>query len=273
MTRWSMTGRIKWAVLGATLVISLGACSQNNDIIQVERSAEELYTIAYEEATSGNIGQASPLFDEVERQHPYSKWASQAQLMSAWALYQSNSYDAAVLALNRFISLNPAHPDIDYAYYLIAMSYYDQIVDVERDAGKTVDAKEAFEALINRFPDSKYTRDAQLKHDLTLSHLAGKEMAIGRFYLKDGHYDAALRRFANVVQNYERSNQTPEALYRMVESFLALGLDSEATRTGAVMVHNYENSVWTNRMNDLIGDPTLSHETGFFDQILQRFSG
>ena len=254
-------------------MLSLGACSQNDEIIQVERSPEELYTIAYKEATNGNINQASPLFDEVERQHPYSKWATQAQLMSAWALYQSNSYDAAILALNRFIQLNPAHPDLDYAYYLIAMSYYDQIVDVERDAGKTVEAKEAFEALISRFPDSKYARDAQLKRDLTLSHLAGKEMAIGRFYLKDGHYDAALRRFANVVQNYEQSNQTPEALYRMVESFLALGLDNEAMRIGAVMVYNYETSVWTRRMHALIGNPTINHDDGFFNQILQRFSG
>ncbi len=260
------------ALAASLLVLSIGGCSRNNEIVQVERTAEELYSIAYEESVNGNINQASALFDEVERQHPYSKWASQAQLMSAWALYQSNSYDAAILALNRFISLNPAHPNIDYAFYLTAMSYYEQIVDVERDAGKTVEAKEAFEALINRFPDSKYTRDAQLKRDLTLSHLAGKEMAIGRFYLKDGHYDAALRRFANVVQHYEQSNQTPEALYRMVESFLALGLDTEATRVAAVMVHNYKTSIWTRRMNDLINDPTINHDIGFFDQILQRFS-
>ena len=264
-----------WKTLGVGLVMMLAAACANNDetLVQVERSAEDLYTIAYNEATTGDITKASPLFDEVERQHPYSKWATKAQLMSAWSLYESNSYDAAVNALERFVELNPAHEDIDYAYYLKAMSYYEQIVDVERDAGKTVLAMDAFEALLNRFPQSEYARDATLKLDLTRSHLSGKQMAVGRFYLSQGHYDAALRRFAVVIRDYDTSNQTPEALYRMVEAYLALGLDIEAERSGAVLQYNYPKSIWTTRMVQLIGDPETNHDPSLYERIIDGVLG
>ena len=263
----------KWVLLGVLTAV-LNACSTpENQLEQVERSAEELYMIAYDEATQGQIDKASPLFDEVERQHPYSKWATQAQLMSAWALYESNNYDAAIGALDRFIELNPAHESIDYAYYLKAMSYYEQIVDVERDAGMTVLALAAFESLLNRFPDSQYGRDARLKLDLTKSHLAGKEMAVGRFYLEQGQYHAALRRFSTVIRDYDTSNQTPEALYRMVESYLALGLSNEAERSGAVLNYNYPDSVWTERMIRLIGDPEVNHDPTLFERLVDGAVG
>ncbi len=255
------------------IVLSLGllsACASQDPLVQIERSPEDLYNIALNEATNGDVGQASELFDEVERQHPYSKWATQAQLMSAWSLYQSNDYEAAIGALQRFIDLNPAHEDVDYAFYLRAMSYYEQIVDVERDAGKTSKAKEAFEALISRFPQSTYSRDGQLKLDLTESHLAGKEMAVGRFYLKRQHYDAAIRRFNAVVVNYDTTNQVPEALYRMVEGYLALGILDEANRTGAVLKYNYPNSIWTERMLRLIDNPEVRYEPAMFERFLDR---
>jgi len=249
----------------------VASCSSGDDIpVQIERSAEDLYNEAMNEATNGTIEKASPLFDEVERQHPYSKWATRAQLMSAWALYESNQYPTAISALDRFIELNPAHEDIDYAYYLKAQSYYEQIVDVERDAGMTLLAREAFTALLNRFPESKYTRDARLKLDLTNSHLAGKEMAVGRFYLKRQHYDAAIRRFATVVKEYNTSNQVPEALYRMVEGYLALGLDEEAERSGAVLQYNYSDSIWTERMYLLIELPEKNHDPSLFDRLLEK---
>lgn len=252
-------------------LILLAACSSDdNALLQEEGSAEDLYNIALAEVSDGDISKASPLFDEVERQHPYSRLATQSQLMSAWSLYQSNNYPAAINALDRFVELNPAHRDVDYAYYLKAQSYYEQIVDVERDAGMTLLAKEAFEALLTRFPESKYARDARLKLDLTKSHLAGKEMAVGRFYLQRGHYDAALRRFATVVKKYDRSNQTPEALYRMVEGYLALGLDGEAERSAAVLKFNYPDSVWTTRMLTLIDDPVANPDPGLFDQLLEK---
>lgn len=259
--------------LGIMMMVAVACSSTDDPLVQVERSAEDLYTIAYTEATTGDITKASPLFDEVERQHPYSKWATKAQLMSAWSLYEANSYDAAINALDRFVELNPAHEDIDYAYYLKAMSYYEQIVDVERDAGKTVLAMEAFEALLNRFPNSEYARDATLKLDLTRSHLAGKQMAVGRFYLSQGHYDAALRRFAVVIRDFDTSNQTPEALYRMVEAYLALGLDNEAERSGAVLQYNYPQSIWTTRMVRLIGSPETNHDPSLYELTIDGVLG
>ena len=255
--------------LGCLLILA-GCASDPSDLEQVERPAEELYNEALDTAVNGDPNKAAPLFDEVERQHPYSIWATRSQLMAAWALYQSNDYGAAIAALNRFIEFNPAHPDVDYAYYLRGQSYYEQIVDVERDASMTVEAKLAFEALINRFPNSEYARDAQLKIDLTLSHLAGKEMAVGRFYLKAGHYDAALRRFAKVIDNYETSNQVPEALYRMVEGYLALGLDIEAERSAAVLQYNFPTSLWTERMAYLIENPSENYNPSLLGSIYGR---
>lgn len=257
--------------LTCAAAMALAGCSSDEDaLFQVEGSAEELYNKALAKVAGGEIEKAPPLFDEVERQHPYSSLATRSQLMSAWALYQSNNYGAAINALDRFVELNPAHPDVDYALYIKAQSYYEQIVDVERDAGMTLLAKEAFEALLNRFPDSKYGRDAKLKIDLTNSHLAGKEMAVGRFYLNRGHYDAAIRRFATVVRDYDQSNQTPEALYRLVEGYLALGLDAEAERSASVLNFNFPDSVWTQRMLALVDDPSANHDPSLFDNLLEK---
>ena len=256
-------------LIGAIALTVVG-CAYKQENVQIEMTAEDLYNIALNTATSGDIQNAPAQFDEVERQHPYSKWATRAQLMSAWSLYQGNNYDAAVVSLNRFIELNPSHENIDYAYYLRAMSYYEQIVDVERDAGMTVLTQQAFEALLRRFPNSEYSRDGQLKLDLAKSHLAGKEMAVGRFYMKREHYDAALRRFSVVIKDYQTSNQVPEALYRMVESYLALELDVEAERAGSVLKYNYPDSVWTSRMILLIGNPETDHEPGLLKNLFER---
>lgn len=258
------------ACLGMICLLA-GACSSDeNPLEQIEKPVEQLYNEALNEATSGDIGLAAPLFDEVERQHPYSKWATRAQLMSAWALYQSNKYPEAIMALDRFIELNPAHEDAAYAYYLKAQSYYEQIVDVERDAEMTRKAGDAFETLLQRYPDSDYARDAKLKLDLTRSHLAGKQMAVGRFYLKRGYYDAALRRFERVITDYQTSNQVPEALFRMVEAYLALGLDTDATRSGAVLQYNYPDSIWTSRMLRLVDMPEKNHEPGMLRSLMDK---
>ena len=260
-------------LMGLAIALLVAGCVAPDPLAdQDEGTAEELYNAALEEVATGDIALASPLFDEVERQHPYSRLATQAQLMSAWALYQSNNYAAAVPALNRFIDLNPAHPEVAYAYYLKAQSYYEQIVDVERDANMTLLAKESFEALLNRFPQSRYARDARLKLDLTNSHLAGKEMAVGRFYLGRGHYGAALRRFTKVIRDYEQSSQVPEALFRMMEGYLALGLDTEAERSAAVLQYNYPDSGWTERMRGLIANPEANPDPGIFER-LQKAAG
>ena len=233
------------ALVAGFLVIALGACGTGDeDAEYIERPVEELYNTAVDAAVGGNFRAAAPLFDEVERQHPYSVWATQAQLMAAYSLYQSNQYDDAVNALDRFIQLNPGHASIDYAYYLKGLCYYEQIVDVGRDQHLTRNALETFRELVKRFPSGTYARDARLKIDLTLNHLAGKEMAIGRYYQQRNQHLAAINRFRTVVHQYDTTEQVPEALHRLTESYLALGLDSEARKVAAVLGHNYPGSDW-----------------------------
>jgi outer membrane protein assembly factor BamD len=227
------------------LVAALAACSStDDDPAYVERPVEELYNDAYNAALSGEFKEAAPLFDEVERQHPYSVWATQAQLMSAYALYQSNEYDDAVAALDRFIQLNPGNPNVDYAYYLKGLCYYERIVDVGRDQKLTREALSSFEEVVQRFPSSKYSRDARLKIDLARNHLAGKEMSIGRWYMRQGQYLAAINRFQRVTNEFDTTEQVPEALLRMTECYVALGLDEEAKRTASVLGYNYPGTEW-----------------------------
>ena len=188
--------------------------------------------------------QAVALFEEVERQHPYSLFATKAQLMSAYASYADQEFDDAINALDRYIELHPGNRDISYAYYLRALSYYDQIADVRRDQQITERAVENFEELVRRFPDSDYARDASLKLDLARDHLAGKEMEVGRFYLQRKNYTAAINRFQNVVDRYDTTTHVPEALHRLVEAFTAIGLINEAQDAAAVLGHNYPGSEW-----------------------------
>ena len=228
-----------------TCIVALAACSDDKPKLEyVERPVEELYNEAVDSALEGDYKKAAPLFDEVERQHPYSVWATQAQIMAAYSLYQSNKYDEAVNALDRFIQLNPSNQNVDYAYYLKGLSYYEQIVDVGRDQKLTKNAMDTLQELVQRFPESQYSRDALLKLDLTRNHLAGKEMEIGRFYLRQGKYLAAINRFKRVVENYDTTDQVPEALHRLTEAYSALGLYEQAKRTAAVLGHNYPGSVW-----------------------------
>ncbi|MPZ08877.1 MAG: outer membrane protein assembly factor BamD [Kiloniellaceae bacterium] len=240
-------GRLRAARIAAAalLVLALGACSSDDDPpTYVERPVEELYNGALDAMQVGNYEEAARLFDEVERQHPYSEWAAKAQLMAAYAFYQENSYDEAVNALDRFIELHPGSPDVAYAYYLKAICHYEQISDVRRDQKATSDALNALEELVRRFPDSKYARDASLKIDLALDHLAGKHMEIGRFYQGRSEYLAAINRFRIVIEGYQTTTHVPEALHRLVESYLAMGIVDEAKSTAAVLGHNFPGSEW-----------------------------
>ena len=241
-------------VLAATGVVStLGACSSNEkdtpldtveEVVDTTQSAEALYNEAIKELDEERYRTAIEKFQEVERIHPYSKWATKAQMMAAYTAYQEDSYDEAILALERFVQLHPGNEDVDYAYYLMALAYYEQISDVARDQEMTKRAMQAFDTLIKRFPNSEYARDAKLKRDLTLDHLAGKEMEIGRYYLNRNEINAAVNRFRNVVEKYETTTHVPEALHRLVESYLTLGLKGEAVRVAAVLGHNYPGSKW-----------------------------
>jgi outer membrane protein assembly factor BamD len=243
------------AFVGVILLVS--ACSSTDEevgAIQVATPAEELYNNAADYMDAGDYKKATAEFNEVERQHPYSQWATRAQLMSAFGYYKAREYDQAAITLERFIKLHPGHEDIDYAYYLKALTSYEQISDVGRDQAMTMAALEDLSVLISRFPNSKYTRDAMLKRDLTLDHLAGKEMEIGRYYQGQGQHNAAISRFRTVVRNFQTTRHVAEALHRMVESYLALGIRPEATRVAAVLGHNYPGSKWYEETYDIMDD-------------------
>jgi len=204
----------------------------------------DLYNKGLEKLKDGQYKTAAKQFEEVERQHPYSGLASKAILMAAYAEYQRNSYDTAVSAAQRFITLHPGHKDTPYAYYLIALCYYEQIMDVKRDQSVTENALQSLEEVTRRFPDTIYARDADAKAVLARDHLAGKEMEVGRYYLRKKAYVASINRFKTVVQKYQTTSQTPEALYRLTEAYYALGVQSEAQTAAAVLGHNYPNSQW-----------------------------
>jgi outer membrane protein assembly factor BamD len=233
-------------------VLAVAACSSNKKDTYVERPVEELYNKAMDEMYDEEFGTAAKSFDEVERQHPYSVWATKAQLMSAYVLYQAGKYDDSVVAADRFIQLHPGHRDVAYAYYLKALDYYIQIADVGRDQRTTQLALTALSEVARRFPDSQYARDARLKIDLARDHLAGKEMEIGRWYERQGSWLAAINRFKKVVDDYQATTHVPEALHRLTECYLALGLTDEAQRTAAVLGYNYPGNEWYSNTYTLV---------------------
>ncbi len=224
-------------------LLALAACASKEEEY-VERPVEEIYNQAMDQLDKGNLGAAAKEFDEVERQHPYSAWATQAQLQAAYTNYEARKYDDAILALDRFIQLHPGHRNIAYAYYLKGLCYYDQIADVGRDQKMTQLALQSLSEVVTRFPTSRYARDAQLKIDLTRDHLAGKEMTVGRYYQKQGHFLAAINRYKVVVDQYQTTTHVPEALHRLVESYESLGLADEAKKVASVLGHNFPGSEW-----------------------------
>lgn len=223
----------------------LAACSSDNDEpVYVERPVDQIYNEAAGQLDQGEYRDAARSFDEVERQHPYSTWATEAQLMAAYSYYQANEYEDAIAAAQRFIDLHPGNPNVAYAYYLVGLCNYERISDVGRDQDMTRKAMEAFEEVVRRFPDSAYARDARLKIDLARDHLAGKEMQIGRYYLTRGMYIAAINRFRTVVERYQTTTHAPEALHRLTEAYLSLGIEREAQTSAAVLGYNYPGSEW-----------------------------
>ena len=236
-----------WALVGlGGASLALGACARDQETmaVYVERPIEQIYAAAWFEIGRDNWLEAGRQFDEVERQHPYSIWARRALLMSAYCYYEGNRYPEAIDAANRFIQLHPGNKDVPYAYYLKAISMYEQISDVNRDQQATEEALTALQDLTQRFPDTEYARDARLKVDLTRDHLAGKEMTVGRFYLRQGEYLAAINRFHTVIDKYQTTSHTAEALERLTEAYLALGVVKEAQTAAAVLGYNYPGSQW-----------------------------
>ena len=247
--------RIAALVIAAALVLPAGGCARNRakgDTGYVARDVNTLYALAKKRLDQKDYEQAAKLFDEVERQHPYSVWARRAQLMSAFSYYVAEKYPEAVNSAQRFLTIHPGNKDAPYAHYLVAMSYYQQVSDVTRDQRTTQQALDAFGELVRRYPESRYASDARLKMDLLNDHLAGKEMEIGRFYERSGKWLAANFRFRQVVDNYQTTSHAPEALERMVETYLALGIPQEAHKAAAVLGSNYPGSKWYKRAYNLM---------------------
>ena len=244
---------LKLAILAtATAAISLtagcgGKGGKNRDTAYVARDVDTLYLAAKDRLDRGRSKEAAALFDEVERQRPYSPWARRAQLMSAFSYYVGRDYIKAISSAQRFLSIHPGNKDAAYAYYLIALSYYEQISDVTRDQKATAQALAAMTELTRRYPDTRYAADARLKLDLINDHLAGKEMDIGRAYERQGKWLAASIRFRAVIDKYQTTSHTPEALYRLAESYLSIGLPEEAQKAAAVLGKNYPGNEWYGR--------------------------
>jgi len=253
--RWrkgSSLVKMRFAFLGKAVCVlvaiaAISACSSSSKkakFAYVERPVESLYSAATYELERRRFDRAIAFFEEVERQHPYSAWARRSMLMKAFAYYQGNDYDESLQAIEQFTTLHPGNKDASYAYYLKAMCFYERIRDVGRDQDFTNNAVEALNDVIRRYPNTEYARDARLKLDLTYDHLAGKEMYVGRFYLKQNKHISAINRFKFVIENYQTTSHVPEALHRLVEAYLELGIVDEARAAAAVLGYNYPGSRW-----------------------------
>jgi len=280
-----MTSTFAKCALALSAVLYLTACStlgiggdRKEKLAYIERPAELIYNEALERLEKGRWDQAKLFFEEVERQHPFSEWARRSLLMSAYASYRAADYDDSVATAQRYIGLHPGSESATYAYYLVAISYYDQIYDVGRDQETTVSAESALQQVVRRYPDSDYARDARLKLELTQDHLAGKEMTIGRFYLKQNQPLAAIIRFKNVVREYDTTSQVEEAMHRMVEAYVTLGVIGEAKKVGSVLGYNYPSSEWYADSYQLLADYGVDldaeiskpRKRGYFDRLRER---
>ncbi|WP_291199448.1 outer membrane protein assembly factor BamD [Hyphomonas sp.] len=231
----------------AVCALALGACQsnkRNTELAYVERPVEQLYNQGARQLDDRKYEDAILFFAEVERQHPYSEWARKSMVMSAYASYQTRDYTTAISAAERYLALHPGGSEAEYAYYLIALCHFDQIIDVGRDQATTERASTALNDIIRRFPQSEYAKDARIKLDMVNDQLAGKEMTVGRWYLRSNQTLSAVNRFRTVVDTYQTTSHTPEALHRLVEAYLTLGLKDQALAAGATLGYNYPETEW-----------------------------
>ena len=251
-------------IVGLTLLFVLGCVNIDEDIVLEDLSAREIFINAEKAWGNGDNEKAAELFLEIERIYPYSELAKQALLNNAIVLQLEKDYEGSRLSANRFITFYPADKNTPYAYYLLALSYYDQIDEIGRDQANTYEALKLFRIIIERYPESKFSSASSLKKDLAFDHLAAKEMEVGRYYLKNSHYIAAINRFETVVKEYPTTSHTPEALHRLVEAYLSLGLEGEATVAAAILGHNFKSSIWYQESYNLLGNEDINPNlTGF----------
>ena len=246
-----MTISSDWAklVAGLALTAAIAGCSKNGAIDRGEvdfenYTAKQIYERGEYDMEGKNYKQAAKDFAEVERLYPYSELAKRAVIMQAFVNHEGKSYEDSRAAAQRYIDFYPTDKDAAYAQYLLALSYYDQIDEVGRDQKLTFSALQELRKVIENYPDSPYAKSAKLKFDLAFDHLAAKEMEIGRYYLKRQHYAAAINRFRTVVEDFQTTTHTPEALHRLVEAYLSLGLTNEAQTAGAILGHNFRGTQW-----------------------------
>ena len=253
------SGSVVAAVLSLGLLAGCGGGSSKAPESFENFTAEEIYKRGeYELENTRKPKDAVKYFTEVERLYPYSEWAKRALIMQAYSYHRARDYEEARGAAQRFIDTYPGDEDAAYAKYLLALSYYDQIDEIGRDQGLTFQALQSLREVIEQYPDTEYARSAILKFDLAFDHLAAKEMEIGRYYLKRGHYTAAINRFRVVVETWQTSTHVEEALFRLTEAYLLLGLTNEASTAAAVLGHNYPSSTWYKQAFDLLGKQGLA---------------
>lgn len=251
--------QIARALALALLAGGLAACGGNRarEAVQfVDEPVAQLYNRGAAMLDERRWADALAAFEEVERQHPYSSWARRSMLMEAFAHYQANQYDDAIENAQRFIALHPGNESAPYAYYLVAICHFERILDVGRDQGTTERALAALNDVVRRYPESPYAQDARLKMDMVYDQLAGKEMSVGRYYLRRDQHLAAINRFRNVIENvnFQRTSHAPEALHRLVESYLSVGMIDQAQRMAAILGHNFPGSEWYQRSYALMTD-------------------
>lgn len=268
--------RIMVLLVAGTLLAgceTIGGMFESEQVTFEDRTAREIFDEAEALLADGNAEQAAETYDEVERLYPFSQLAKRATIMSAFANFEAGNMPAARSAAGRYLDLYPSDTDAAYAQYLIALSYYDNIVDVGRDQATTKNALQELTEVVQRYPDSDFARDARLKIDLMNNHLAGKEMEVGRYYLKRGHHMAAINRFRVVLERYQTAAHTPEALHRLVEAYLSLGLNREAQTAAAVLGENFVGSDWYAASFALLTERDLRpqrNDDDFFDEIYRR---
>ena len=237
-----------------SLLFSSCSDSQNNIGIGVseDKAAQEIFNSGERELIRRRYNDAAEKFKEVERLYPYSDWAKRALIMQVYSFHKDKEYENVVSAANRFIEFHPKDKDIPYAYYLIGLSYYDQVLAIGRDQKLTQEALKIFKLIIKEYPDSEYASSSQIKFDFLKNQLASKEMEVGRYYLKRSHYVSAINRFRGIIEDFSTTSQVPEALHRLVEAYLSLGLTDEAQTAGAILGYNYKSNEWYERSFELL---------------------
>ena len=275
-----MIGRIGLRLAGAALLAfavtgceTVGSMFEKSGPDIEDQSASEIFEAAEALRANGQPAAAAQMYDEVERLYPFSQLAKRAMILSAYSSYEAREYSNARASARRYLELYPSDKDAAYSQHLIALTYYDNIVDVGRDQATTRSALKELTEVVRRYPNSDYARDAQLKIDLTRDHLAGKEMTVGRYYLKRGHFLAASNRFKTVISEYQTTSHVPEALHRLVECYLSLGLNRQAQTAAAVLGENFVGSDWYAASYALLTDRDLRperSEDGFFDKVYRR---